>query len=58
MLSRATADIFGKKYASFPEKCNTTYEDENSFDTSLKNDIYTACALDIMHGNGGKFHPK
>lgn len=58
ILSKATADIFGKKYASFPENCNTPYKDESHFDLTLKNDIYTACALDIMHGNGGIFNPK
>ncbi|MBP6981471.1 META domain-containing protein [Candidatus Gracilibacteria bacterium] len=58
ILSKATADIFGKKYASFPENCNTPYKDDSTFDTTLKNDIYTACALDIMHGNSGIFNPK
>lgn len=58
MLSKATVDIFGKKYASFPENCNIPYKDESIFDTTLKNDIYTACALDLMHGNNGTFKPK
>ncbi len=45
------------RYASFPDECNVRYQDENQFDASLKNDIYSACALGMMRGSHGKFSP-
>ena len=44
-------------YASFPDECNVRYNDENQFDASLKNDIYSACAFGMMRGSHGKFSP-
>jgi heat shock protein HslJ len=51
-------DIFSHlHYASYPDECNVTYTDEKFFDTSLKNDVYSACALGLMRGQGGIFSP-
>ncbi|MFZ2255477.1 MAG: META domain-containing protein [Patescibacteria group bacterium] len=34
-----------------------TYSDESVFDLTLKNDIYSACALGLMYGQDGRFSP-
>ncbi len=57
ILARAGEKLFGLRYASYPDICNIAYKDESIFDASLKNDIYTACAFDMMHGNNGYFSP-
>ncbi len=57
LLVRAGEQLFWLRYASYPENCNIAYNDEKLFDTSLKNDIYTACAFDMMHGNKWGFSP-
>lgn len=45
IITRSAQKIWGLKYSSFPEACNRVYSDESSFDGTLKNDIYSACAL-------------
>ena len=57
LLARAGEQLFGLRYASYPDICNIRYTDESLFDLTLKNDIYSACAFDMMHGSNGKFSP-
>jgi heat shock protein HslJ len=57
LLVRAGESLFWLRYASYPENCNIAYTDEKLFDSSLKNDIYTSCAFDMMHGNSWGFFP-
>lgn len=50
-------NAFGAKYASYPEDCNVVYLDEKLFGPTLKDFIYSACALDIMKGSDKSFMP-
>lgn len=60
MMSRiSTQDSFAHlRYASYPRSCNKTYKDDGDIDATLKSDIYDACALGLMSGNSGYFHPR
>jgi hypothetical protein len=40
--------VYDKKIASFPEVCNTLYNDDKAFGSTLKSFVYSACALDLM----------
>ena len=57
IFARAGEKMFRLRYASYPDICNVAYTDESLFDTTLKNDIYSACAFDMMHGQDGRFSP-
>jgi hypothetical protein len=52
IIARAAEKVWGLRYASYPDNCNVAYSDESGFDLTLKNDIYSACAFDLMHGQG------
>lgn len=57
IIARAAEKVWGLRYASYPDSCNVAYSDESNFDFTLKNDVYSACAFDLMHGQGGVFAP-
>lgn len=57
IIARAGEKVWGLRYASYPDDCNVAYSDESTFDITLKNDIYSACALDLMRGQSGRFSP-
>lgn len=57
LIARAAEKVWGKRYASYPDNCNIAYTDETSFDVTLKDDIYSACAFDLMHGQDQRFSP-
>lgn len=57
IFARAGEKTLGLRYASYPDVCNIAYTDEKEFDASLKDDIYSACAFDMMHGLKGVFSP-
>ena len=48
--------VYGKKIASFPEVCNTLYNDDKTFGSTLKSFVYSACALDLMKGDKWSFN--
>lgn len=57
IIARAGEKVWGLRYASYPDNCNVAYSDESTFDLTLKNDIYSACAFDLMHGQSWVFAP-
>lgn len=57
IFARAGEKTLGLRYASYPDNCNVTYQDESTFDITLKNEIYSACAFDMMHGQNNVFSP-
>ncbi len=50
IIARAAEKVWGLRYASYPDNCNIAYSDESRFDLTLRDDIYSACAFDLMHG--------
>jgi hypothetical protein len=54
---RAAENIYGQKYASFPEKCNILYKDHKHISNSFRSVVYQACALGLMVGNNRSFMP-
>ncbi len=48
MFNAMAENLFAMSYASFPDECNVPYSDEHTFDPTLKNHIYGACALGLM----------
>jgi hypothetical protein len=57
LFVRTAEKLYDKKYASFPEKCNTPYKDEITISKDFKEIVHSACALDLMVGNQGYFFP-
>ena len=57
IFARTGDGIFALRYASYPDICNIPYKDENLFDTTLKNTIYSACAFEMMRWSNGIFSP-
>jgi hypothetical protein len=50
IIARAAEKVWGLRYASYPDNCNVAYSDESSFDITLRDDVYSACAFDLMYG--------
>lgn len=57
IIARAAEKVWGLRYASYPDNCNIAYSDESRFDLTLRDDIYSACAFDLMHGQSWVFSP-
>lgn len=58
MLVAYAENAFDAKYASYPDDCNVAYLDDKSFDSTLKDYIYSACAHNIMKGSKKSFMPQ
>ena len=57
MLVSFAENLYNKSYASFPKNCNKRYKDDKTIAFWLKNSVYDACALGLMNGRNGSFHP-
>jgi hypothetical protein len=57
MLVSFAENLYDKSYASFPKNCNKRYNDDKTIAFWLKNSVYDACALGLMNGRNGSFHP-
>lgn len=57
MIVTFAENLYNKSYASFPNNCNRRYKDDKKITSWLKSSVYDACALWLMHGRKGSFHP-